>query len=366
MERIAVEAGSVISASLFGALAGAGVVPFARQTFEETIRASGRGVEASLKAFGKACERAQQGGVAEEAVEPSGRKPLQEAEGAPHLLSAWKKILDRIAKLPVPVREMAELGARKVVDFQDAEYGADYLDRLDEAVARDCEAKGYELSKAAAKYLANAMCYDDIIRVADLKTRSARSARVRREIGVGEDAVLHVTEYFHPRIEEFCGTMPAGLGSWIESKPSLAEWLDKRLNKGRHMRTDGMFGFSVLWAIAGLRRWRRRLLRHRIETAHIEEWHALALGRAETNYDLAVEILKCRRLIKGYSDTHARGLSKFDRVLSALPMLETRNDAADWLRRLREAALKDEKGKMLDGALATVASFAAAGNSARD
>jgi indolepyruvate ferredoxin oxidoreductase beta subunit len=119
-----------------------------------------------------------------------------------------------------------------------------------------------------------------------------------------------------------------------------------------------MFGFSLLWTIAGLKRWRRALLRHRVETRHIGEWYETALAHVDTDYALAVEILKCRRLIKGYSDTHARGLSKYDRVLSALSMLEGRNDAADWLRRLRDAALKDERGKMLDGALATVASFA--------
>jgi indolepyruvate ferredoxin oxidoreductase beta subunit len=62
--------------------------------------------------------------------------------------------------------------------------------------------------------------------------------------------------------------------------------------------------------------------------------------------------------MKGYSDTHARSLSKYDRVLSALPLIEGRDDAAEWLRRLREAALKDEKGEMLDGALKTVESFA--------
>ena len=44
-------------------------------------------------------------------------------------------------------------------------------------------------------------------------------------------------------------------------------------------------------------------------------------------------------------------------VLSALPILKGRPDAADWLRRLREAALKDEKGDMLDGALKTVATL---------
>jgi len=363
MENMAIEAGSVISASLFGALAGSGVLPFPRESFEETVRASGRGVEASLRAFAKACDRAAQGPIVEGASAPDraksvGEQPSQDAEGAPHLVQAWNKILSRIAGLPAPVQEMARLGARHVVDYQDPKYGAEYLDRLDRVLARDSETKGFELSRTAAKYLATAMCYDDIIRVADLKTRSTRSARVRREVGVDDDAVLHVTEYFHPRVEEFCGTMPAGLGAWIEARPGVAKWLDARLNKGRRIRTDGMFGFSLLWTIAGLKRWRRALLRHRVETRHIGEWYEMVLAHVDTDYALAVEILKCRRLIKGYSDTHARGLSKYDRVLSALSMLEGRDDAADWLRRLREAALKDEKGKMLDGALATVASFA--------
>jgi indolepyruvate ferredoxin oxidoreductase beta subunit len=38
-------------------------------------------------------------------------------------------------------------------------------------------------------------------------------------------------------------------------------------------------------------------------------------------------------------------------------LLRGRPDAADWIRRLREAALIDEEGKALDGALATIRSF---------
>ena len=90
---------------------------------------------------------------------------------------------------------------------------------------------------------------------------------------------------------------------------------------------------------------------------HRDRWLDLVRSTVVTDYALAVEILNCRRLIKGYSDTHVRGHSKFDRVLAALPMLEGREDAADWIRRLREAALKDEKGNVLEGALKTVASF---------
>ena len=40
-----------------------------------------------------------------------------------------------------------------------------------------------------------------------------------------------------------------------------------------------------------------------------------------------------------------------------MPLLAPRSDGADWLRRLREAALLDEEGKALDGALKTVATL---------
>ena len=90
----------------------------------------------------------------------------------------------------------------------------------------------------------------------------------------------------------------------------------------------------------------------------MEAWLAAALARLDTDYDLSVEIVRHRRLIKGYSDTHARGLSKYDRVMSGVALVAGRPDAADWARRLREAALRDEKGEALDGALKTIRSFA--------
>jgi indolepyruvate ferredoxin oxidoreductase beta subunit len=133
--------------------------------------------------------------------------------------------------------------------------------------------------------------------------------------------------------------------------------LNRFVDRGRRIRTDTIHGFGMLWLIGGLRRFRRGLLRHRIEAAHAGEWLALAEAERARDYALGVEVLKCRRLIKGYSDTHARGQSKFDKVLACLPLLRGRQDAADWLRRLREAALADAEGKMLDGAVRTVHSF---------
>ena len=88
-----------------------------------------------------------------------------------------------------------------------------------------------------------------------------------------------------------------------------------------------------------------------------QQLQALIRKAIAQNYDVAVEVLNARRLIKGYSDTHARGESKFDRVIGAVPLLAPRADGADWMRRLRDAALMDENGIALDGALKTVATL---------
>jgi indolepyruvate ferredoxin oxidoreductase beta subunit len=364
LERLAVANGSMISASLFGALAGAEVLPFAREQFEETIAAGGKGASASLAAFRAgydAVRRPEAEGErgAASAATPPAAQPTAAVLGPERETNAWSELVARAERdFPGAARPMLLAGLRKVVDFQDAAYGREYLDRLaalnalDEAAGG--EAEKFRFTMEAAKYVANAMAYDDVIRVADLKTRAARFRRVEAEMGVSPDQVMRITEFMHPRIEEVCGTLPAGLGAAILARPKLARALDRVVNKGRHVRTDTIRWFLALYFVAGLRRIRRRTLRHRIETAHLEEWLALARETLAKDYALGVEVLRCRRLIKGYSDTHARGESKYDRVISALPALAGRDDAADWMRRLIEAALKDEEGEMLDGALKTI------------
>jgi indolepyruvate ferredoxin oxidoreductase beta subunit len=360
MERTAVEAGSVISASLFGALAGSGALPFPRESFEEAIRTSGRGVDASLRAFARAHDNAQ-GNGADPTVPPTAPEataPSPEITGPTRLLSEWQGLITRVADLPAPVRDMASRGLRKIVDFQDTAYGQEYLGHLSRVVALDDPANDHELSREAAKYIANAMAYDDVIRVADLKTRAQRLGRISVEMGAGQEQLLQLTEFLHPRAEEIVGLFPAGLGARVQGSERAMRLIDRLVNRGRRMRTDRLRGFVPLYILAGLRRWRRGMLRHRIEQQHLADWLQTALQEAPRDYALAVEILRTRRLIKGYSDTHARGLSKYDRVMDGIAAVRGRADAADWARRLREAALQDEYGKALDGALETIRSFA--------
>jgi len=358
MEKLAVDQGSVISASLFGALAGAKVLPFEAEQFREAIRASGKAVEASLRAF-----EAGFASVSVRAVETEDKveqpKETLTLTGPEAAQKNWSDLLDLIGALPEPVQDMAVAGLRKVVEFQDVAYGAEYLTRLEAMVSKDCDEAGYELTREAAKYIANAMAYDDVIRVADRKTRGARGRRIDAEMGKSDAQVLQLTEFFHPRAEEIAGLLPAQMGERVENSEKWMARLDRWFNKGRRIRTDTLRGFVPLYVIGGLRKWRLKTRRHAVEAAHMEAWLADVDRHLAQDYALAVEVLRCRRLIKGYSDTHARGLSKFDRVMAGIELVAGRQDAADWARRLRDAALKDEEGKALEGALQTIRSFAA-------
>ncbi|MBO6775115.1 MAG: indolepyruvate oxidoreductase subunit beta family protein [Marinibacterium sp.] len=358
LDKVATDNGSVISASLFGALAGSGALPFDRSAFEQAIEASGRGVQPSLRAFAAAFDLAAAGVNAPTPL-PAYHAPAGEpqAKGPTHLQTAWTNLTTRIDALPEPIRPMAIAGLRKVVDFQDTTYAAAYLDRVEHVLGLDSADKDWTLSREAAKYIANAMAYDDVIRVADLKTRGTRTARVAEEVAPADGALMHITEFMHPRAEEIVGLFPARMGKRWSDNPKRMAQLTRLFNKGRRVRTDSLIGFLMLYVLGGLRSWRLRTLRHAQEVRHLEVWLTKVNETAASDYALAVEILRCRRLIKGYSDTHARGNSKFDRVVGAVPQLTGRDDAADWLRRLREAALQDEKGAALDGALKTVASF---------
>ena len=355
MEETALSVGSVISASLFGALAGSGALPFPRDAFEQAIRVSGKGVEKSLLAFDRGFTKAQQEEVEQETTSLA---PQLHPRGPAPMVVEWQILAAELETLPASLREILMAGLRKTVDFQDISYGREYLARIKDVLQHDTAPRDYLLTQEAAKHIANAMAYDDLIRVAGLKTRAARFGRIEAEMTPGADNLMKITEFMHPRAEEIVGLFPAGLGRKCSENPKAMARIDRLFNKGRRLRSNGLFAFSLLYTLGGLRKWRLRSYRHAMEVAHMERWLETALGHADKRYDLAVELIRCRRLIKGYSDTHSRGQSKFDKVLEGISLVAERKDAAEWAKRLRDAALQDEKSVALDGALKTLRSFA--------
>ncbi len=360
LAALASESGSVISATMFGAIAGSGALPFPREAFEEAIRAGGVGVEASLRAFDAAFDCLEEN--------PLDNKKDAQDETLPRLQGGSETEHERYdalcgraqASFPDHLQPILRAGLNRTIDYQDIGYGEEYLDRLEEILAQDRQnggtEEGYTLTAAMAKYLAAAMSYQDVIRVADLKSRRSRFSRVRDEISAADGQIVTTTEFMHPRIQELAGLLPAFLGREVEEK-ALVRWLLSLFTGGKRVRSDSLRGFLSLYLLSSLRPWRRKLLRHEVETAHVTQWLANVSRTAKDDYALAVEIARCRRLIKGYSDTHERSLSKYDRVMDGIDLVRGREDAADWARRLHEAALQDPAGDALDGALETIRSF---------
>lgn len=331
MDAAADRAGSVISSVMFGALAASGALPFSREAFEAAIVAGGKAIEPNLRGFAAGYDAA------------TGKReaPAQARIERSATTSSGRALQERIdARLPQAARFFAIEGVRRMMDYQDAEYAGLYLTRL-ESLSGNAG-----LVTEAARHLALWMSYEDTIRVADLKVRETRFSRVRAEVKATDDQIVQLTEYMHPRLEEVCETLPAGLGRSILASDRLSGLLSRFFTKGRHVETTSLRWYLTLSMLASGRRWRRSTLRYQTEQARIEAW--LDLVRA-AEPGVALELVKCQRLIKGYGDTFERGLGNFDRIVARYRAGGL--DAAG-IARLRDAALADENGKALETALA--------------
>ena len=334
----------MISAVMFGALAGSGALPFPREAFEAAIRVSGIAVDANLRGFAAGWDAAQRD-VSMPVVQTHARPQPTTETG--------RRLAARIeAELPAGARDNAYQGVKRMLDYQDADYAGLYLDRLGRIAAVDDGTLDHALTGEAARYLALWMSYEDTIRVADLKTRASRIARVRGEVEAKPDQMLDVTEFMHPRLREVCETLPAALGEAILHTPWLVRRLEPMFRQGRHVQTTRVGWFLVLFFLAGLRRMRRSTLRYREEQQRIEAWLALVAETARSDPAAARELVECQRLMKGYGDTFERGLRSYAACVDAYRACRARPDVAAIVRGLREAALRDEAGAALGKALA--------------
>lgn len=346
MEATAHRQGSVISAVLFGALAGSQTLPFPRESFEQAIRDGGIGVTASLRAFDESYLQAQ--GVN---PNPGSRDASQMETEAP--TKSGEPELDTMltvieSKFPEPVQKVVYEGVLRLIDYQDFAYARDYLSLLEQRQSYfQAEDKDFKLLQELARHLALWMSYEDTIRVADLKIRRSRQDRVRNEVKAGSEQIVYTAEFMHPRVEEICDTLPAGLGRWVMRTDWVRLPLAKMTQRGRRISPQRLRGFLLLLSVASLRRWRRRTLRYRDERQRIEAWLAAVDRALGISSDVALEVIKAQGLVKGYGDTHQRGLTSFHIIMQAFERFGEEPDAATRLRQLRDAALADEKGETL-------------------
>lgn len=349
MEALADATGSALSAVLFGALAGSGALPFPRAAFEAAIRRGQVGVNSSLAAFGAGFEAAAAG---ETPAVPTGENEQRDAASPGDFAGE--------------ARTIVAAAIERLHGYQDQDYVRDFLARLErfQEIERQQGDGSGRLLEETARQLALAMTYEDTIRVADLKIRASRFARVREEAQMKDGQILEIAEFFHPRTQEIADTIPAGAGRWLMRTPWARGLLDRATRKGKVVKTTSVSGFLLLYALSRLKPLRRRSLRFAAEQAALADWLDLVAETARGDYALALQVARMRSLVKGYGDTHERGRAKFDKLAALVPRLRGQDNSDVRLEGLIKAALADEGDDALDKAIADLGAADLADNDA--
>ena len=295
-----------VNALLLGALAASEVVPMTAADFEAAIREGGVAVERNVRGLKAGIDLVAAG----EASAPAPRRdrpwPEVRAERAAALGARGTEFLALAARTEseFPEALLAVLGEAlaRLIDYQDARYAESFLERVRRVRALD---RGTRLTQIFAKRLAVWMTYEDAIRVADLKTRRDRFERIRREQGAPEDAVLVVTDYLKPDLDELYGLLPASIGG------PIARWAERRWPEGRptigqHVKTTAVLGFLRVWLLARLRWLRPSSLRRQGEFALLGRWEEAVLTAARLDESLACEVAELATVVRGYGEVRRR------------------------------------------------------------
>jgi indolepyruvate ferredoxin oxidoreductase, beta subunit len=376
MGVVAREAGTIVSAVMLGVVAGSRLFPFKRSDYEAVVSEGGGMSAASLRGFAKAFEVVNTPSVIHNAT-PNAILPLanQSAnttsastaqvamvtallQDTDPLKSANQGLSTDLAlQFPLPVHEMLTLGHARMLEYQGTAYAQLYVDRLKqvlqaEQVADPQKANNFATTREMARWLALWMAFDDIVRVADLKSRASRWQRVVGEVKAKDDDLLKVYDHFKPGVPEFAALLPVSLAS------KLTAWDRRHTLQGKtpwalplKVGTHSIIGMLSLRFLASLKWLRVRGSRYATEQSMIEQWLQGVVQGTTRHWQLGHEIALCGRLIKGYGSTNERGKDNLLHVLQHLAHGADAAQAALAVQAARSAALADDAGKALDSAL---------------
>jgi indolepyruvate ferredoxin oxidoreductase beta subunit len=349
MDSLAKQSGSIINAVMLGAIAGCGRLPLTQDQFEAAIREDGKSIENNLRGFRAGYEAAR-----------ANLQPARLPDKKKNAAATPALVEHEVARTFPAVAQATGLeGVRRLIRYQNVAYGRLYLDRLRPIVEADhvIGAQG-KLLKEVARHLAVRMSYEDVVRVAQAKIAPERMRRIAREELHVDGEPYSVHDFLKPGIEELCQLLPSFLARPILQLAERKGWLG-HVYFGMEINSTSISGYLRFLILAKL--WPLRPYGHRYkqEQQQIESWLGLIREAARRSPELATEITECARLIKGYGDTHARGLANYRAIEMRVirPALAGQiplTRAADAVASARTAALVDPDGEGLAKCLADI------------
>ena len=309
--------GSQVNALLFGTIIGSGVLPFSADAGRAAIEAIGLAVPDNLAGFEVGLAAAEQ--------------PEQDSDGQPSVLPPASSLryedpppgfADCLAPFPAALHPLLGHSLARLVEYQDERYARRYLARLQPVLAADAETHGFRLTAEVARRLAAWMSYEDAIRVAQLKTKAGRLARIRAEVGAQSGEPVAVTDFLSPSRHEMESVLPAPLTRLIPGNGEANGQALKSIPLA--WPTSSPWGYAFLKVLGTLRPLRRHSRVFAREQEAIGQWLDAVTRAAAVNYELACQTAALAAWARGYGEIRERGLARLERLF------------AGWSQRLKE------------------------------
>jgi len=349
MDVLAKQSGSIVSAVMLGTIAGSARLPVTAEHLEAAIREDGKLVDNNLRGFRAGLEAAR-----------AKLQPVKTAEKKKHAPVSPELLEHEISySIPALAQSTAIEGVRRLIAYQSVAYAKLYLDRLRSINEADAAAGAHgKLLKEVARHLAVRMSYEDVVRVAQAKISPARMQRIARDELRVKNEPYSVHDFLKPGIEELCQLLPPFLARPILRYSERKSWLGQ-FYFGMEINSTSISGYLRFLFLAKLRRLRPYGYRYTQEQAQIASWLGLIVQATRRSAELGLEVTECARLIKGYGDTYARGLSNYRSIEARLiqPALAGHIPlprAADAVASARTAALVDPEGESLAKCLSEI------------
>jgi hypothetical protein len=254
--------------------------------------------------------------------------------------------------LPEDLAQVLDRHVRMLVEFQNTDYAALYLDRL----GRFHERRGVDagLFREIADLLAVRMSFNDPIRVSQIVLERAPLA------DPANSTVDPPNSLYRPEIQEFVAMFPRDQAETIADALAWAKMLRGRMR----IHLNRKRGRARLRFFLKFRRIRPQSLRYARESSSIERWLHM-IDRALTKQPAAVtEVVRSIRIVHGHGANHRLSLENWNLVINSLakPAFDGQlvlPQLASALASARSAALNDASGEELRRTIADIRSTAA-------
>ncbi len=296
LNTMASDHSTIVSATMFGALAGSGVLPWKKSICENIFQDNIFGKN-SLSGFNFAYEQVK--------VTSKNSTINKNNINNESLSSEFLNIIN--------------IGKERCADFQNSKYSELFLSRVEKilSIINKKDPKVLAVAENIVRRLALWMTYEDIPRVAQLKIKPDRFKKIKKEVNIKSNQILLIQDIFKPGINEIAAMLPARIGKWFIKNKKIMSHLPF-IGKGMKINSLTISGFIILKFLSSFRYIRPVSLRYNEEQKNIDIWINNLILSLNKSISFSEGLADMPQLLKGYGDTWDRGIKKYNKINDAL------------------------------------------------